>query len=216
MQLTGKSKIYNGNKFIFGITGPTGSGKTAVSDLFRKKGVFVCDADIAARTVMRKGCPCLLEVAEKFGDTVLFEDGSLNRKFLADIVFSDESKLRLLNSISHKYIKEHIKNEIKVSDSRIAAIDGAVLIGSSVMELCNLLVVVTADDDIRLGRIIERDGIDKKSALARMNSQMPCDEYEKYADYIIKNNDGYVRLEECVGNVYSKIKTVSETGREVP
>lgn len=199
------------NKFIFGITGPTGSGKSTVSKIFQKLGVFVIDADIAARMVTKKGENCLNEIATVFGNKILTTDKELDRRALAKIVFSDKDKLKLLNNITHKYIKRYIENEINTSDSKIAAIDGAVIIGSPVMDICKLLVVVTADTDVRIERIIKRDNIDLEMAKKRIASQMTSAEYETHADFVIKNNDNNVRLEECVEYIYNKIKTVSKT-----
>lgn len=199
------------NKFIFGITGPTGAGKSTVSDIFRQLGVYVSDADIAARAVMKKGEKCLDEITSEFGETVLTPEKELNRRALAEIVFTDEDKLKLLNAITHKYIKEYIEAELEESSSEITAIDGAVIIGSPVMGMCEKLVVVTADEKSRISRIMERDGISHESALNRINSQMTNAEYESFADYIIQNNDGNVRLEECVENIYNEIKNISKT-----
>ncbi len=197
------------DKFIFGITGPTGAGKSTVSDVFRRLGVYVADADKAARAVMQKGESCLEEIAVVFGQDILTADNELDRKKLAEIVFNNTDKLRLLNSVTHKYIKEYLIKEISESNSHITAIDGAVIIGSSVMELCRKMVVVTADTETRINRIIKRDGIDKSMALSRINSQMSNAQYESFADYIIKNNDNNVRLEECVEDIYNKIKNIS-------
>ena len=196
-------------KFIFGITGPTGAGKSTVSDIFRNLGVNVIDADKAARIVTQKGNKCLEELVAVFGQDILTADNELDRKKLAGIVFNDSDKLKLLNSVTHKYIKDYLIEKINESASHIAAIDGAVIIGSPVMDLCKKTVVVTADKKTRIKRIMDRDGIDESMALSRVSSQMSNDEYESFADYIIKNNDNNVRLEECVENIYNKIKNIS-------
>ncbi len=201
------------DKFIFAITGTTGSGKSTVSDIFRCLGVYVADADLAARAVTEKGHICLDEIIAKFGSNILNNDATLNRKALADIVFNDNDKLKLLNNITHKYIKEYLIKEISQADSEIVAIDGAVIIDSPVCELCRAIVVVTADERTRVNRIMRRDNISYDAALSRIRAQMKDDEYTKYADYIIKNNDDNVRLEECIERIYSKIKTVSEAER---
>ena len=197
------------DKFIFGITGPTGAGKSTVSDIFRRLGVYVADADIAARAVMKKGEKCLQDIYSAFGKDVFTDEMELNRAALAKIVFNDTAKLRLLNEISHKYIKQYIECEINESHAEFVAIDGAVIIGSPVMDMCRLLVVVSADEDTRIKRIIERDKINYESASQRINSQMQGSEYEHFADFVIKNNDTSVRLEECVEEIYSKIKNIS-------
>ena len=177
------------SKIIFGITGQTGSGKSYISDIFRKKGVTVFDSDKIAHEVMSAGTPCLSELKEHFGDGIIAEDGSLIRPALAKIVFSDPEELGILNSISHRYIKEEINRRIAVCDTPAAAIDGAVIIGSPVEDLCSFLIGITAPDDIRLARIIARDGITEEAALARMNAQNDKAFYQSHCKYIIENDN---------------------------
>ena len=197
------------DKFIFGITGATGAGKSTVSKLFRDLGVYVADADKASRAVTQKGSQCLSEICHKFGSNVITKTGELDRKALGKIVFNDKEKLQLLNNITHKYIKSYLENEIANSTSPIAAIDGAVIIGSPVMDMCKLMVVVIADTATRIERITKRDNIDKKTAQMRVNSQMTNEEYCQYADYIFENNDE-INLGECVEKIYNKIKNISK------
>ena len=196
--------------YIFGITGATGAGKSTVSDLFRKNGIYVADADAAARAVAEPGMPCLLRLSEAFGSEIINADGSLNRRDLAEIVFSDKNKLKLLNSITHSYITEYIKNEIDASTAEFAAIDGAVIIGSPVEELCRMLVVVTADNDTRLKRIMDRDGISREAAQNRIDSQMSNDEYIKHSTYNINNNGCIDRLGVQIEQICNEIKTLSK------
>lgn len=197
------------NKFVFGITGGTGAGKSTVSKMLADKGVKVIDADKVARIVMEKGTPCLNELTEVFGCEILDSDGCLNRSRLASIVFNDKNKLEILNKISHKYIKEYIEAETEKSEAELTAIDGAVIIGSPVMDLCKKLVVVTADENIRLKRITDRDNITEKAAKERISSQMSSEEYEKFADYIIKNNGNHKKLGEEIERIYGEIKNSS-------
>lgn len=199
------------DKYIFGITGATGSGKSTVSEIFRTLGVYVADADIASRDVTKKDSDCLFEIVKAFGNDILTENGELDRKKLGKIVFNDKLKLQLLSGITHKYIKRHIENNIQSAKEDIAAIDGAVIINSPVMDMCKCLVVVTADKKTRIERIKMRDGIDDTEAIERINSQMTNAQYEEYADFIIKNNDDKVRLEECVEGIYNEIKNISKT-----
>lgn len=198
------------DRYIFGITGGSGAGKSTVSDMFRKKGVFVSDADKAAREVVKVGKPCLNELVEEFGREILNNDGTLNRKCLAGIVFSDKEKLDILNNITHKYIYEHIVNEINNSSCEICAIDGAVIIGSPVMELCRVLVAVTASREVRINRIVKRDGISRILAENRINAQFNDDYYKTYSEYEIVNNGDMIRLGEQIEQIYNKIKIKSK------
>ncbi|MBQ3426599.1 MAG: dephospho-CoA kinase [Clostridia bacterium] len=207
---SGNNAKRQGSVKIFGITGPTGAGKSTVSELFRKCGVYIADADKAARCVMKKGSACLNELYREFGKDIFLPDGSLDRKRLGDIVFADPEKLILLNRISHKYIKAYLKREIEESGADLAAIDGAVLIGSPVMNMCSKLVVVTAEPKTRLERIIARDNISREAAEMRMAAQPGDEEYLKYADYVIDNN-GQVQGEE-IEQICNKIKAEKKAG----
>lgn len=197
--------------YVFGLTGPTGAGKSTVAALLRKSGIYVADADKAARAIVKKGMPCLAEIAAAFGDDVLASDGTLRRRKLADIVFNDENKLKLLNRITHKYIKTYLINELETSGAQLAAIDGAVIIGSPVEELCRFITVVTADEELRIKRIMNRDGIDHEAAKARTASQPKSDQYILHARYTIENNDRGELLGEQVEQLCNEIKIAAKT-----
>lgn len=205
---SGERHMMSGIK-IFGITGPTGAGKSTVSEMFRKYGVYIADADKAARRVTEKGGDCLYELYREFGDGILNSDGTLNRLALGDIVFADPQKLIILNRITHKYIKEYIEREINESGAALAAIDGAVIIGSPVMDMCDKLVVVMADRETRLCRIKERDGLTPEAAQLRISAQLSDDEYLRHADYVIYNN-GQLEGDE-IERICNEIKAEKKT-----
>lgn len=198
------------NKFIFGITGGSGAGKSTVSDMFRNLGVYVSDADKVARIVVEKGSACLDELAGSFGNDIINTKGCLDRKKLAEIVFSDAKKLEKLNSITHKYIYNYINNELEQCDENICAVDGAVIIGSPVAELCKRIVAVTAKKEVRLKRILERDNMTLKMAENRIDAQNSEEFYRENADYIIENNNGIAKLGEQIEFIYNKIKAEAE------
>ena len=101
-----------GEVLIVGLTGQTGAGKSTVSKIFAENGFSIINADNIARLVVEKGTKCLNEIIELFGSHILNSDGSLNRKALADIVFSDKKKLEMLNTITYPYITGEILNQI--------------------------------------------------------------------------------------------------------
>lgn len=195
--------------YIFGITGGTGAGKSTVSDYFRRLGVYVSDGDKAARAVVEKGMPCLDELRGAFGDDIINDDGTLNRSRLGEIVFADENKLSLLNKITHKYIKNYLERELDASGAQLCAIDGAVIIGSPVEDMCRTLVVVTADRSTRADRIMARDSLSRMSAEKRINAQMSDAGYISRADYIIRNNKTD-ELGEQIEQIYNEIKAAAE------
>ena len=192
-------------KIIFGITGATGTGKSTASEIFRKLGVDVIDADITAHEVTAPREKCLDEIIEHFGSDILFADGSLNRRALGRLVFSDKQKLAALTAITHKYIKERISEKINNSQSNICAVDGAVLIGSNMESMCSFMVVITANEETRKKRIIARDGISEADAENRIKSQGNDAFYRSHGDYIIENNGSDKDLEKNITDVYKKI-----------
>lgn len=193
---------------VFGITGGSGCGKTTVSDVFRAHGIYVADADKIAHTVTNKE-DCLNEITERFGLGVKNADGTLNRKKLGAIVFSDTAGLQALNEITHKYIKAEIEKQISECNEKIAAIDGAVIIGSEVEDMCRFIVSVVAPYEERIRRIMHRDGISEESAEKRLASQ-PSDEfYIENSKYIIYNDGNKDDLKTSAEDICNKIKDLN-------
>ncbi|MDE5583796.1 MAG: dephospho-CoA kinase [Ruminococcus sp.] len=179
------------NVVVVGLTGQTGAGKSTVSAVFAESGFSVIDADIVSRMVMEKGSDCLSEVAEIFGEGVIKDDGTLNRRLLADIVFSDKAKLETLNSITYPYITREILNQINhfaENDKKFILLDAPTLFESRADDFCEIIISVMADSQIRKQRIIRRDGITSEQAEKRMSSQLDETFFAEHSDYIIHNN----------------------------
>lgn len=195
---------------VFGITGGSGSGKSSASERFRENGIYVIDADKTAREVVRQGEPCLEELVKELGSEILNDDGGLNRRKTGEIVFSDKKKLDILNRITHKYIQKALEDQLNKIDTDIAAVDGAVIIGSPVEKMCSFLVSVMADKEIRLARIMARDNISREAALKRIESQ-PSDEfYIANSRYLLYNN---ISKENLNIEVDKLAKTIKESMR---
>jgi dephospho-CoA kinase len=177
---------------IIGLTGGTGSGKTTISKILAERGAKVIDADIVAREIVRRGQKALGEIAEVFGADIILQNGQLDRKKLGSIVFKQEEKLILLNSITHKYIFEEIKNKIEnekvIRKNNLLVIDAAILIESGLFRLCDSIWVVISDFDIKLKRIMERDHLSEADAQNRINAQTHETEMLAFATSIIYNN----------------------------
>ena len=193
---------------VFGITGGSGSGKSTVSEMLADMGVYIIDTDKIARQVVESGSDCLEELCRAFGNEILLPDGSLDRKKLAGIAFADKEKTALLSRITHKYIKAETKRLIDNSTAELIGIDGAVIIGSPIEPMCEALVYVTADRDIRLARIKNRDGLDEAEAEKRLSAQPDDDFYRRRADFVIENNGSETELNKKVAEMYNKLKGV--------
>ena len=194
---------------VIGLTGQTGSGKTTACRIFRDNGFAVINADEVARMIMDPGSVCLKEVADCFGSHILNEDMSLNRQKLADIVFNNPKKLELLNSISYPHITSEILALIRENSSKgnkLILLDAPTLFESRADDFCEIIISVIADENMRLRRIMERDGLTEEQALSRMKSQHNEKFFVDNSDFIIKNNDGINGLDDIVNEMSAKIK----------
>lgn len=187
---------------IIGVMGMSGSGKSTFCGHLKEKGAYIIDADKIAREVLEKGSSGLLEVKEKFGEEVLFSDGSLNRKKLGEIVFNNEEKLEILNSITAKRIDEEIIKRVNLNKGKIVVIDCPMLHKISAIGLCDKVILITAPEEILIERIVERDGISKENAKARIKSQNS--EFSRFANEIIENNKDIKSLENEAEKIISR------------
>lgn len=184
------------NLKIIGITGGSGSGKSFISHFFKRDGIVIISADEVARFVVRKGMPCLDEITESFGREILNEDGTLNRKKLGKIVFQDASRLKLLNTITHKYIEQEIIHRIgKLENTIGVVIDAAVLLESELKKYTGIIIAVIAERELRISRLVTRDDISAEEAAMRIDAQHPNSYYADKADFVIYNNGDLNELE---------------------
>lgn len=186
------------DKIIVGITGGSGSGKSHLCSILKSRGYDVIDTDKVARQVMEKGEACLLETVREFGDEIL-KDGELNRKKLAEIVFSDKIKLKKLNEISHKFILARVEDMIAEAVSKIVFVEGAVLIESGFE--CDFMIGVLADYEVRMKRIILRDDLSYKEAQRRLLAQQKDSFFEENCDFIVWNNEGDFDIDNIIKRI---------------
>lgn len=179
---------------IIGVTGPSGVGKGAVSEyMATKHGFKVIDADKVYHDIISAPSDCVKELAEHFGDCILNENGGIDRRALSKMVFGEENKekLSLLNEITHKYVIAEINKLISAYSSEgaeVTVIDAPLLIEAGVNKICDCVLAVYADKNLRAERIAKRDGIDLESALLRINSQKPYEFYDSNCDFFLTNN----------------------------
>ncbi len=173
---------------IIGITGGSGAGKTTVCAELKKCGAVIVDADKISKEVTKKGSPALDEIEKAFGKQYILPSGELDRKGLGEVVFSDDSKLEMLNKITHKHIYLKMEQEIKDADKDVVVLDVPLLFGTDFPFKCDLTVAVVADKEDRMKRIVARDGITREMAEARIKNQMSDDEYRDLADICFENN----------------------------
>lgn len=194
------------------ITGGIASGKSMTSDYLRSLGYTVVDADQMAREMTGPGGKAIPYIRDHFGDEYISKDGSLNRAAMRDLVFKNPSKLSLLEVGTTKVVLqdiEKIKADRSLAGDEIIFYDIPLLFEKNEQDNYDAVWVVTADRDIRMSRMMEREGIDEKMAELMMDAQEAEDRKIEAADYVIYNNGSIGELERSVDDALSHYTKVS-------
>lgn len=195
--------------FVVGLTGGIASGKSTVSLLLKDKGAVIIDADEIARQIMQPDKPAWFKVINHFGHEILNEKEYIDRKKLADIVFSDKRQLEFLNSFTHPEIINEIKSQLEYYKSlqkEVVIIDAALLLEVGLDAIVDEVWVVTVDEKVQLERLMNRDkNLNKEQAMSRIRSQMPQEEKIKYADRVIDNSGSIEDTKVQVDSIWREI-----------
>lgn len=179
---------------VIGLTGKTGAGKSTVANILKQKGCYIIDGDKIARDILLPGKPAVKELADYFGEDIVLSDGNINRKLVAQRAFSSPKNTDALNAITHPHITKQFEAEIEKAKNegyKAAVIDAAALLESECKNLCQILSVVFAPTQIRLRRILSRDGITHEEAMTRINAQKDDEYYFSQCHIIIRNYEPY-------------------------
>lgn len=169
-----------------------GAGKGYCSEVFERRGIHSVDTDVVSRIVTQKGSPCLKELAEHFGEKILLPDGSLDRRALAAIAFTDSESTEALNFSTHKYILAECRRRLREREEKgdfAAIIDAPLLFESGFNNYCDYVIAVIAETETRVKRVIERDGLTREQAMARISKQHTNAFFRSRADFIIYNEE---------------------------
>jgi len=193
---------------VIGLSGGIGSGKSAVAQMLRGRGVPVIDADVLSRDVSLPGRPAFEDIARAWPE-VIAADGHIDRKKLAAIVFGDAESRKRLEAITHPRIRAEVAAQTSTLASEghpIAFLEAALLVETGLYKSLDGLVVVTADDETRIARVMKRDGVSREKVLARMAAQLPLQDKLRVADHIIDNSRG---LGETAAQVWRVLEQLS-------
>lgn len=172
-------------------------------------GIPAVDGDRISREVVTPGSDCLRELADEFGGGILNNDGTLNRRLLADICFSDADKKRKLDRITHPYIIRVMLAEferLKDEGHGVCVVEAPALIESGLLCYCDKVVLVSADAEKQEERIISRDGLTEKQAKSRLNAQLTKHDLGGIADYEITNNGSMREFEKQLDKLVELIE----------
>ncbi len=188
---------------IIGLTGPSGAGKGTVASLFARYGVPSIDTDAVYHELLIPPSPCLDELTAHFGRGILSPDGTLNRPALAAIVFAPghDDDRHVLNGITHGHIMRQITRllcEYRSQGYPAVLVDAPQLFESGYHQECDRVLSVLAPREMRLSRIMARDGLTEEQASARLQAQLPEDIFRERSDSVIVNDGELTSLESAV------------------
>lgn len=199
------------SRFIVGLTGGIGSGKSAVARCFEQLGIVVVDADIAARKVVEPGTPALAAITEHFGADMLLSDGQLDRAALRQRIFSDGAAKTWLEQLLHPLISTWIWQQLEAASSPYAVLESPLLLETTQHQRVNRVLVVDVPEAVQIARATARDSNSEDQIRAIMANQMPRAERLARADDVIDNSGSLEQLQQQVAILHRKY--VSEATR---
>lgn len=201
-------KKKNNSYVTAGLTGGIASGKSTVAEWFHELGCDIIDADQVARAIVRPGKPALREIAARFGKEILLPDQELDRKKLAEIIFSDNTAKTALDAITHPIILAEMQRktaEIGKKTNGVIIWDVPLLFEAGFAQYVDVSVLVYTPVEIQLERLMRRDGISSADALKRIDSQMPLHQKQELATITINNSGTILEVKEQVSLVYQQL-----------
>jgi dephospho-CoA kinase len=193
-------------KMAIGLTGGIGMGKSEAARCFKKLGVYVIDADKISHIITKRGSSALKELVEKFGKKIIRKNGTLNKKFFAEIIFNDKREKVKAEKILHKQIISKIKSDVKKKGEKYnILIDAPLLFETGLDRVCDKVLVISTNKKTQIERLKKRQNFNNQDIEKRIKSQMPIKEKIKKADFVINNNSGKKELEEQVNKIFLKL-----------
>ncbi|MFB3160790.1 dephospho-CoA kinase [Neobacillus sp. 179-J 1A1 HS] len=176
---------------VIGLTGGIASGKSTVSNILKEMNITIIDADVEARLAVEKGEPAYQKIVAAFGNDILLTNEEIDRVKLGSIIFHNDEKRQLLNSIVHPEVRKRMNNQVEAAKEReeqVIILDIPLLFESKLTHMVEKTILVYVDRDIQLKRLMERNDLSLEEAEARIKSQMPLSEKVALADAVINNN----------------------------
>ena len=197
--------------YILGLTGSIATGKSTVAKLFLSAGIPVVDADLGARAVVLPGAPGLADIIEHFGEAYLLSDGTLDRKRLGALIFSDREKRKELDVLLKERISDWIQAEKEryISEGhKLIVLDIPLLYEGGYEDSCDAVMVVYVPEELQVQRLMSRNHLDADEATWRMQSQLSIEKKKELADFVIDNSGTIEETKKQVNDWLLKHRTV--------
>jgi dephospho-CoA kinase len=198
---------------LIGLTGGVATGKSTVAQMFKQCGAVVIDADALAREAVQPDKPAWRDIVRTFGKAVLNPDRTINRQTLGSIVFRYPEKRRRLERIIHPRVareQQRLTREAARKDpTAVVLYDVPLLFEAGIDRRVDKIIVVTADQNTQIARLMKRNGLSRAEALRRIKSQMPLNQKRRHADYLLDGTTEKRRLSHLVAQTFQKLHTLS-------
>lgn len=176
---------------ILGLTGQTGAGKSTVSEVFAKNGAAVINADRLVAELYEPNSVCLKILSAEFGSDIILPNKTLDRKKLAQRAFATKEKTEILGELIHPFVLSLFLKKVEKcisADKKLIVFDAPQLFESRANVICDFIISITADENIRKQRIMQRDNISEEMADSRINAQLTESYFKENSDFILENN----------------------------
>ena len=191
--------------FVLGLTGGIGCGKTEAAKYLASLGALHIDADAISRSLTAENGEALDEIRRIFGDEVFFEDGQLNRRALGDLIFHDPACKRALEGIIHPLVQRHAMDAIESCEAPVAVLDVPLLFETGMDVLCDECWTMSAEAEVQIERVMDRDGLSREQAQARIDCQMPMEERNARARRVINSNRPIEKTRSELASLYAQL-----------
>lgn len=196
-------------KFIVGVTGGIGCGKTTVTDLFAAKGIDIVDADIVARDVVVPGSQGLNELVTQFGDGILNDNNELNRAALRTLIFADSKAKEIVNQILHPLIRKNMMQQLINTRSQYCMLSAPLLFENKLQTMVDRTLVIDISESLQVERALARDGGNEETIKSIIRSQVSREQRLAFADDIIDNSSSQSALAPQVDALHLKYKALA-------
>ncbi|MBB4824231.1 dephospho-CoA kinase [Sporosarcina luteola] len=192
---------------IIGLTGSIASGKSTVAAMLRDKGYPIVDADEISKQVVEPGSPVLDEIIEAFGETIVLENGHLNRAKLGDLIFNNIERRQKLNGIIHPAVRKEMlrqREEWVAKGASTVIMDIPLLFESRLQPFVDRILVVSVERELQKSRLMERNGFSEEEAESRISSQLSMELKERGADAVLNNNGTLEATEQQLDSILAE------------